>query len=113
MEDMTTGKLLGRHIRSVGCRRSRFLSMGDHFFTANNACFIGHVVHLLLSCIRIPFIHVASSSAVAHEVAKSSDERTSGNVYIANDIERDAIKCDYNNEKAKIGDEFEEILKDG
>jgi len=84
----------------VGASLSLNLRVGEcEFIAADNAGPIRHVVQLGRRGIRIATIHIPCSGEVSSKRTESSDERTSGDVYVPNHVQRKAMLHDYQREK--------------
>jgi hypothetical protein len=119
MKYMPARKFLRCHIWAIPRRHRRswrisLIPSGSvldhHLFTTNYASMITHSGHFFLGGIRVAFIHISGGRAVSHEVPQTGYERPSSYVYVANDVQRDAVECNDNSKESKISGQLEKIF---
>jgi len=107
MENVSTWEFLWC---GVGARSPLGLRVWESKFVAtDDAGPVRHVAQLRFRGVGIATIHIPCSREVSSECAESSDERASGNVYIPNHVQREAVLHDYQREEQKVGCELHEV----
>jgi len=94
----------------VGARPPLSLRVREgKFIATDDAGPVRHVGQLRFRGVGVTTIHIPRSREVPSERAESSDERASGDVYIPNHVQREAVLHDYQREKHKVGCELHEV----
>ena len=119
MEYMSAWKLLGGDIRSFLClvrnvcvihgRSSLIIRRCDHLVAANDASPVGHSRQFLFSSVGISTIHVTSCIVISDEGFQASDEGTSREVDIPDNVQRETIESQDDEEERQICCKLHEI----
>lgn len=110
---MAAEKLLWSVVESIGDRRCRGVRFrwrvrGHHFVSADDTCGICPR-EILNRGIGEASVHVACSCSVTDEISDATKEGACGHIYVAHDVEGQAIVSKDEAKEAEIDYEFEEV----